>query len=331
VKSRIVLMLALALALLAAPLAVEAQQAGKVWRIGFVSGSSRESTEPLLASFRERLLILGYAEGQNMRMEVRYAAAQVERLDALVAELLTTNLDLLVTATTPATEAAKRATTTLPIVMVSVGDPVATGLVPSLARPGGNLTGVALHVGGQELLGKRLELLNELMLGRLTRVAVLYNPSNASNREGLRQIEAVARAHRVTLQKVEVRQPSDLPVALPRTIQGRPDCLYVVEEAVTVTGRKQIIDFAARYRVPAIYGLRRDVEAGGLMSYGANQAELYRQAADYVDRILRGAKPAELPVQQPRTFEFLINLKTAKALGLTIPPALLLRADEVIQ
>jgi putative ABC transport system substrate-binding protein len=310
---------AVTFSLLAAPLAVEAQPAGKVPRIGFlVAASASDSAYArLIEAFRQGLRDLGYVEGRNIVIEYRYAGEKYERLPALAAELVRLKVDVIVSHGTPGPLAAKQATSAIPIVMTSAGDPVGSGLVSSLVRPGGNVTGLSLMV--PELGGKRLQLLKEILPG-LSRVAVLWNAAVPYASLVARETEATATMLGVQLQSLVVRGPDDFAGAL-----------TAVEDPLTITKRTQIVDFAAKSRLPAIYGVKEFVDAGGLMSYGANLADLYRRAATYVDKILKGAKPADLPVQQPTKFEFVINLKTAKALGLTIPPSVLLRADEVIQ
>lgn len=314
----------------AAPLAAAAQQVGNVWRVGYILASGANENARYVEAFRAQLKSLGYVEGINLRLEMRFAEGRVERADSLVTELLSLKLDVLVTGSTRITQAAKRATSVIPIVMIGVGDPLQTGLVSSFARPGGNVTGVALHVGGQELLGKRLDLLTEIARG-VSRVGILYNPGNPSNVGALRHVEAAAQAQRTILRPVEVRDVSQLNDALLRALHGGTNGLFVFEDPVTIVGRRQIIEVARQRQVPAIYGLRIFAEDGGLISYGASLVEHNRLAAEYVDKILRGAKPSDLPVHQPRSFELIINLKTAKALGLTVPPSLLLRADQVME
>ena len=320
----------IAISLLAAPFAVEAQPAGKVPRIGFlVAASASDSAYArLIETFRQGLRDLGYVEGRNIVVEYRYADGKYERLPALAAELVRLKVDVIVSHGTPGPLAAKQATSAIPIVMTSAGDPVGSGLVSSLARPGGNVTGLSLMV--PELGGKRLQLLKEILPG-LSRVAVLWNAANPYASLVAREMEATATTLGVQLQALVVRGPDDFAGALAAATTGRAGALTAVEDPLTITKRTQIVDFAAKSRLPAIYGVKEFVDAGGLMSYGVNLVDLYRRAAAYVDKILKGAKPADLPVQQPTKFEFVINLKTAKALGLTIPPSVLLRADEVIQ
>ena len=316
--------------LISVPLATNAQPTGKVPRIGFLVAASASDTAyvRLIEAFRQGLRDLGDVEGRNVVIEYRYAGEKSERLPALAAELVRLKVDVIVSHGTPGPLAAKQATSAIPIVMTSTGDPVASGFVSSLARPGGNVTGLSLMV--PELGGKRLQLLKEILPG-LSRVAVLWNAATPYASLVVRETEATATTLGVQLQSLVVRGPDDFEGALAAATSGRAGALTVVEDPLTITKRTQIVDFAAKSRLPAIYGVKEFVDAGGLMSYGVHLADLYRRAAAYVDKILRGAKPADLPVQQPTKFEFVINLKTAKALGLTIPQPVLLRADEVVQ
>jgi putative tryptophan/tyrosine transport system substrate-binding protein len=309
--------------LFAAPLAVQAQQSGKVARIGRLEQSSSGRDE----AFRQGLRELGYVEGQNIVIEYRYAEGRAERLPDLAAELVAREVDIIVAGGTPPPLAAKHATSTIPIVMASAGDPVRTGLVASLARPGGNVTGLSTFT--PELAAKRLQLLKEVV-PKVPRVAILWNAANPFTLANMRETEAAARTLRVQAQSLEVRGPDDFDNALPAAISGQAGALIVVDDPLTCSQQKRIADFAARNRLPAIYGFKECAGAGGLMSFGASLSDLYRCAAIFVDKILKGAKPGDLPVEQPSKFELVINLKTAKALGLTIPPSLLLRADQVI-
>jgi ABC-type uncharacterized transport system substrate-binding protein len=317
--------IAAAFALLAAPLAAPAQQPGKTARVGFFS----IVTSPFLdEAFRQGLRELGYVEGQNIAIEYRSAEGKDERLPGLAAELVRLKVDVIVAASPPAIEAAKQATKTIPIVFTVSGDPVAEGFVASLARPGGNLTG--LTTIGPELVGKQLEML-KTVAPKVSRVAVLQNPSNQGHAPMLRQAEGAARALGVQLQVLKARTPSEIEAAFAAMSSQRAGGVLVLRDAVFRTLRAQIVALAAKNRLPAVYGLREEAEAGGLMAYGASVPQLFRRAATYVDKILKGAKPADLPVEQPTKFELVINLKTAKALGLTIPPSLLGQADQVIQ
>jgi ABC-type uncharacterized transport system substrate-binding protein len=304
------------------PLAVEAQPATKIPRVGLLDYTA--SWDPLRQGLRD----LGYVEGQNIALEYRRSEGRSERLPALAAELVRLKVNVIVTAGTPPTKAAMQATTTIPIVMVSIGDPLRTGLVASLARPGGNVTGNTIL--GAELAGKRLQLLKDI-LPNFSRVAFLWNPANASQIPHFDEIQAAARVLGLTVQSVEVRDPTEFESAFLKMIRDRPDALIMTADAMHQLHLAWIVDFTAKRRLPAMYQLKEYVEAGGLMSSGASQADLFRRAAIYVDKILKGAKPADLPVEQPTKFELVINLKTAKALGLTIPPSVLGRADHVIQ
>ncbi|HEV2055927.1 MAG TPA: ABC transporter substrate-binding protein [Methylomirabilota bacterium] len=318
------------LGFLAAPLAAEAQQPAKISRIGFLSPSS-PSDPPMqhsLEVFRHGLGELGYVEGQNIAIESRWAEGKYDRLPGLAAELVRLKVDVIVTAAVPAIRAAKEATSTIPIVMAVVVDPVATGLVASLARPGGNITGLSNMA--PELVGKQLQMLKEVV-PKASRVAVLWNPANPGNAPQLREAEAAARTLGVRLQPVEARDPNDFDGAFAAMIRQQAGALIVLLDVMFTDHRTRIADLAAKSRLPAVYGLSEHAEAGGLMAYSASRAALFRRAATYVDKILKGAKPADLPVERPTKFELVINLKTAKALGLTIPPSLLVRADRVIE
>ena len=326
-KARAAVLLTLALVLLAAPVAA-APAPAKVPRIGFLGSGTSAAFAPLIVAFRQGLRDLGYVEGQNVVLELRWAEGRLERLPALAAELVRLPVDVIVTHGTPGTLAAKRATTAIPIVTTTIGDPVGSGLVASLARPGGNLTGLSLL--GPELGGKRLELLREVVPG-LSRVAILWNRANPYNAELLRDAEAAARTLGVQLQSLAVRGPDDYEEALRAASGGRAGALVTVEDPLAVTQRARIVDLAAKNRLPAMYFAREFVDAGGLMSYGPSFADMYHRAATYVDKILRGARPADLPVEQPTRFELVVNLKTAKALGLTFPRSVLNLADEAIQ
>jgi len=271
---------------------------------------------------------LGWIEGKNVTFEHRFAENRLERLPELAAELVRLNVDVIVAVGTLGPLAAKRATTTIPIVMLSAGDPLGTGLVDSLARPGGNVTGMSLMV--PDLGGKRLELLKEL-LPRLSRVAVFWNAANPYPAIVFKETQAAGRTLGIEVHSLEVRGPDDLDGAFAAARQQHPDALISVEDPLIFTYRKRIADFAVAEQLPSLHGFSEEVKAGALIFYGANQPDLIRRAAGYVDKILKGAKPADLPVQQPTTFELVINLKTARALGLEVPPTLLARADEVIE
>ncbi|HMH48856.1 MAG TPA: ABC transporter substrate-binding protein [Candidatus Acidoferrum sp.] len=316
--------------LLAAPLAAEAQQAGRVPRIGFLSLTSPSDRPPLLDAFRQRLRELGWVEGQNIVIDYRYAEGRVDRLPDLAAELVRLKVDLIIaSAGTQVVTAAKNATETIPIVMIAVRDPVGIGLIASLARPGGNVTGVSGYAG-LEIVAKQLELLKETV-PKIRRVAILSNPSNAYHQLAIREVNVAARSLGVQLQLLEARGPNEFDGAFAAMAKERVGALLVLSDAIFSSHRTRLADLAARSRLPAAYGVRESVEAGGLMSYGPSFLDLYRRSAAYVDKILKGAKPADLAVEQPTKFELVINLKTAKALGLTLPPSLLQRADQIIE
>ncbi|TMH53998.1 MAG: ABC transporter substrate-binding protein [Betaproteobacteria bacterium] len=318
------------LALGAAPFAAEAQQAAKIARIGYLE--TNPVTSPHVhEAFLQGLRDLGYVEGRNLVIEYRDAEGKVERLPALAAELVALKVDVIVASGTLAALAAKQTTRTLPIVFSPAGDPVGSGLVTSLARPGGNVTGLSAFA--PELVGKRLELLKQAVPG-VSRVAVLWQPGafgERTEKDILKRAEVAGRDLHLPLQFVEARGPADFARAFSDMSIARADALTVLASNMFVSERRRLVDLAAAKRLPAVYSARELVDAGGLMSYGANLADLNRRAATYVDRILKGTKPADLPVEQPAKFELILNLKTAKALGLTIPQSVLGRADEVIQ
>jgi ABC-type uncharacterized transport system substrate-binding protein len=317
----------LASGLLAAPLAAGAQQPEKVYRIGYLFYGS-PGRSPELDAFRQGLRELGCIEGENTTIEYRFASGDVGRLPGLAAELVRLNLDVIVTPGTPAALAAKQATGTIPIVFAGVADAVGAGLVASLARPGGNITG--LTGISAELGGKRLELLKEVA-PKASRVAVLYNPADRSNVLVLKGLQESAPALGLTLLPLEVRKAGDIEGAFAAMTRKRAQALFGATGVLTTEHRKTIVDLAAKSRIPAMWGDREFVEAGGLMSYAVNFYDQIRRAATYVDKILKGAKPADLPVEQPTKFDLVINLKAARALGLAIRQSLLLRADELIQ
>jgi|KBSSwiStaDraftv2_1062776.scaffolds.fasta_scaffold119069_2 putative ABC transport system substrate-binding protein len=311
--------------LLAAPLAVQAQQAAKTATIGILRSGS--PPDVYVEVFRQGLRELGYVENRSIAIDVRYARGDPDQLVALARELAQLKVDVLVASGLPAIVAAKHATSIIPIVVAAIGgDPVADGIVASLARPGGNITG--LTIGPPELEGKRLDLLKEAVPG-LSRVVALVNHDSAALKR--RAVESAARKLGVTLQTQEVRELREFEGAFAAMHKGRLDALMVLSDSLFTNHRARIVDLAAKSRLPAVYDVRLFPESGGLMSYGPNIADLFRRAATYVDKILKGARPADLPIEQPTKFELVINLKTAKALGLTIPPSLLLRADEVIE
>ena len=312
---------------LATPLAAAGQQ-GKSHRIGYVGNSSPSLEPKLLGAFRDGMRELGYVEGQNIRIEYRWAEGRYERFAEFMAELVRLKVELIVVAGTPATLAAMQATKTIPIVMAVIGDALETGVVPSLARPGGNVTGLSTVV--PELEGKRLELLRQA-LPKLSRLTVLTNPTNAFAVATLKHLQRAADKAHVKLQHADVRQPEELGNAFSLIAKERPDALVVVADRFLLAHRAQIIAFGAKNGLPGMFPYSEFVEEGGLMAYGPSYPDMFRRSAAYVDKIFKGAKPANLPVQQASTFELVINLKTAKALGLTIPPSLLARADQVIE
>jgi ABC-type uncharacterized transport system substrate-binding protein len=314
--------------LLAAPLAAEAQQPAKPPRIGYLGGGSSSAARHLLEAFRQGLRELGYMEGQNLTIYYRWAEGRSDQLPGLAEELVRLKVDVIVTHGAVATRAARRATAAIPIVFASSGEAVATGLVASLARPGGNVTG--LTIIAPELAGKRLELLREA-IPRFTRLAVLWNSANPVVVPEFKETEAAARTLGMQIQSLEVTDQGGLAGAFSAMTGERPDALIVLSDAMFLSQNAQIVGLAAKSRLPAMYAESEFIVAGGLMSYGSNLVVQYRRAATYVDKVLRGARPADLPVEQPTKFELVINLKTAKALGLTIPPSLLARADELIQ
>jgi putative tryptophan/tyrosine transport system substrate-binding protein len=310
-----------------APVAVAAQTPPRVGYLSIGSASDpRRAT--LFRAFQQGLRDLGYVEGQSIFIEARFSEENYDRLPDLAAELVRLKVDVIVAYATPAAQAAQKATGTIPVIMTNVVDPLRTGLVTSLGRPGRNITGLSLMA--PELIGKQMQLLKEL-IPRLSRVAVLWNPTNASNAPQLREAEKAAKSLALHLQPLEARDPDDLDRAFAAMTRERAGGLLVVADGVLIDSRTRIARLAENTRLPAVYGLREHVDAGGLMFYGVNPADLTRRAAVFVDRILKGAKPADLPVEQPTTFELVINLKTAKALGLTIAPSLLARADQVIE
>jgi len=304
----------------------EGQQPKKVPRIGYLGTGSRSSA--VVEAFQQELRDLGYIEGQNITIEYRSTEGMAERLPNLAAELVQLKVDIIVVGGSPATQAAKNATKTIPIVMTSATDPVGIGLVASLAHPGGNVTG--LSNVGSDLGGKQLELLKEAF-PKVSRVAVLWDSAAPGNVLWLGEMKAAAEALRITLQPVNVHGPNDFERALSAIKKEHASALSALRNAVTNNYQPRIVDFAAKSRLPAMYPDSEFVEVGGLMSYGPNFADLFRRAAMYVDKILKGAKPADLPVEQPTKFELVINLKTAKQIGLTIPPNVLARANKVIK
>ena len=314
--------------MVAAPLVADAHQSGKVSRIGFLGNSTAALEANLVGPFRDGLRDLGYVEGRNVLIEYRWAEGKYDRFPTLIAEPIALKVDVIVTAGTPATQAVKKATTSVPLVMVAVGDPVGTGIVASLNRPGGNITGLTSIA--PELEGKRLELLREV-IPKLSHIAVLWNPVNAFAVISEKEVHAAAQVLRMKVQSLGVRTPEELDGAFAAIERERPGALLVLADRLFLHDRTRIMNFAAKHRLPGVYAYRELVEAGGLMSFGPSYGGMHRRAAYFVDKILKGAKPADLPVERPATFELVINQKAAKALGLTIPQSVLLRATEVIQ
>ena len=314
--------------LLAASLVVEAQQAGKVPRIAYVGYGAPGSDPAEVAGLQQGLRALGYIENQNIVIEYRYAGGSPGRLPPLISELTHLKVNLILTQGTAVTAAAQHETETTPIVSVS-GDPVSSGFVKSLARPGGNITGLSFALA-EDFGGKWLELVRETV-PRASRVGIIWNPTNLSGAAAVKEMEALAPGLGLRLSMQPIRSTSDLGSAFAAATRVKVAAIIVMTDPLVSGQPANIVRLAAANRMPTIYGLREFVDAGGLMSYGPNLADLWRRAATYVDKILKGAKPADLPVEQPTKFELVINLKTAKALGLTIPPSLLVRADEVIE
>jgi putative ABC transport system substrate-binding protein len=312
------------LGLFVTSLAVEAQQPGKGYRIGVLATTYL----PPFDAFREGLRALGYVEGQNLVLEYRWAEQRLQLFPDLAADLVRRQVDVIVTWGTPAAQAAKNATGTIPIVMAAIGDAVGTGLVPSLARPGGNITGLSAQ--NPELEGKRLQLLKEAV-PTASRIALLWNPTNPLHALVLKETQVAAEQLGVQLQSVELPNPPDLEGAFTAMTLQHADALTVAPDTFFVLNRTRLAELAIQYHLPAIYLYKEHVHAGGLMAYGPNYHDLFRRAATYVDKILKGAKPADLPVEQAMKFELVINLKTAQALGITMPPMLLFQADEVIR
>jgi len=313
---------------LAVPVITEAQQPKKVPRIGFLTTLSPSTISDRIEAFRQGLRELGYVERKNIVIEWRYAEGKLDRLPALVSELVGLKVDVIVSGGSTATRPAKEATNTIPIVMAQDTDPVGSGFVASLARPGGNITGLATLA--PELSGKQLELMKEIV-PRLSRVAVLGSSTRSGNAQSVKETELAAGAFGVKLQYLDLRSPKDIEPAFRAASNGRADAVLVLTSSVATSQRTQIIDLAIKNRLPAVYDRTEFVEDGGLMTYSASSTDLFRRAATYVDKILKGAKPGDLPIEQPTKFELVINLKTAKQIGLTIPPNVLARADRVIK
>jgi putative ABC transport system substrate-binding protein len=323
-----VICLTLCVVLFALCFSAEAQQSKQVYKIGYLTATSLSAIAARTEAFRQGLRELGYVEGKNIVIEHRHAEGKLDRLPALATELVRLNVDVIVSAGPGDTKAAKEVTSTIPIIMAQDSDPVGNGFVASLARPGGNIT--VLATLAPEISGKRLELLKETV-PRLSRVAVFGRSTRPGNAQALTEVELAARTFRVRLQYLDVEGPADIGTAFQAASKGRADAILVLEGPVFINQRTQIAELAVRSRFPAIYSRAENVDAGGLMSYGVSVTDLFRRAATYVDKILKGAKPADLPVEQPIKFEFIINLKAAKQIGLTIPPNVLVRADKVIK
>ena len=314
--------------LLAAPVVAEAQQAVRVWRIGFLGLPSASSAAARVEAFRRGLRELGYVEGRNLAIEFRWADGNAGRLPALAAELAKLKLDVIVTQGTEATVAAHRATTTIPIVVTVISDPVGTGLVRSLARPGGNITG--LTDIAEEVAGKRIEVLREALPG-VTRIDVLWNAANASSESQMKDMEAAGRQLGLSVRSLEVRDVNQLDGAFATAVRDQAAAIVVLPDAALFGRRDQIAQLAVKHRLSSLAWTPEFTKSGCLMSYGPDVLEMHVRAATYVDKILKGARPGELPIEQPTRVELMINLKTAKALGLTIPPSLLARADQIIE
>lgn len=315
------------LALGAAPRAAKAQQTGKVRRIGILTLGIAPAT-PLMEAFRHGLQAHGYVEGQRIALEYRFAQGKLDRLPVLAAELVRLKVDIIVTESTPAAQAAKQATSTTPIVMALGGDPVVHGLVASLSRPGGNVTGLTL--AGADRIGKQLQLLKEA-LPKTTLVALIYNAANPNHTESLRDAETASRSLGMQLKSIAVRSPADLDAAFRAVAEARPGALVTIGDGMLLGNSERIGDFAAKSRLPGVFPQPEFAEAGGLMSYGPSLEANFRRAAAFVDKILKGANPADLPVEQPTKYELIVNQKTARAIGISIPQAVLLRADRVIE
>ncbi|MGH7346886.1 MAG: ABC transporter substrate-binding protein [Candidatus Rokuibacteriota bacterium] len=317
-----------ALAMLGASLVVDAQQSAKTYRIGVLETTSAALSAPNLEAFKHGLQELGYIEGRNLFLEYRFAEGRAERFPEFATELVRLRVDLMATRGTPAALAAQKASGAIPVVMLAIGEPLGVGVVASLARPGGNVTGLSAFVG--ELQAKRLEVLREIV-SRVARIAAVFNMGNPSEPPQWKAVAAAALRLGARAQLLDVRKAEDLAPALEAAAKQRVDALVVGMDGVTQANRRAIVELAAKHRLPAVYGSKEFVDDGGLISYGVSYPHLYRRAATLVDKIFKGAKPGDLPVEQPTTFELVINLKTSTALGLSIPPSMLHRADRVIQ
>jgi putative tryptophan/tyrosine transport system substrate-binding protein len=318
----------LGIAAFAAPTAAAAQEPAKPRRIGFLGNSTAILEANLVGAFRDGLSDLGYVEGRNIAIEYRWAEGQYERLPSLIAEFAASKVEVIVTAGTPAALAVGKSAPSIPLVMVAVGDPIGTGLAASLARPGGNATGLTSLA--PDLEGKRLQLIRE-MLPNISRLAVFWNPANAYQLRDEKEVRAAAEVLRIRVLSLAVRSAEEFDGAFAAILAQSADAMLVLADRVFLHNRERIVAFAAENRRPIMSAYRELAEGGGLMSFGPSYAVMHRQAARYVDKILKGASPAELPIEQPARFEFVLNLRTARALGLTIPPTLLARADEVIE
>ena len=326
IKVRLIVTLALSILSWSPP--AQAQQPKKVPRVGFLGNSTTALEANLIGPFREGLRDLGYVEGKNILIEYRWAEGKYERFPALIAELIASKIEVIVTAGTPASLAVKKATTSIPLVMIAVGDPIGTGLIASLAHPGGNITGLTSIA--VDLEGKRLELLREV-IPKLSHIAVLWNPASPFQVVSEKELQAAAQVMRIKVLSLGVQAQEQLDNAFATIRRERPGALLVLADRLFLHNRARIMDFAVQNRLPGVHAYVELVEAGGLMSYGPSYADMHRRAATYVDKILKGAKPADLPVQRPIKFELVINLKAAIALGLTIPQSVLYRADKVIK
>jgi len=324
----LVLMVTLALALLASPPPTESQQPQRVYRLGYLGAGGGPPDGAPPAALRQALQELGYVDGKNIAYTVRWAEAKLERLPALAAELVALKVDVIVTQGGVPPVAAKAATSTIPIVAIAAGDTVASGLIGSLSRPGGNITGMSDEAA--QLSAKRMEILKEVV-PRARRIAVLWNAQDHAMTLRYQEIEKAARVLQVAVQALGVRQPADFATAFSTMTRERPDALFLVADALTTSSRKHVIEFAATHRIPAMYEFSAIVHDGGLIAYGPGMADMQRRAAVYVDRILKGAKPGDLPAEQPTRYYLAVNRKTADTLGLTVPPSVLLRADDVVQ
>jgi len=315
-------------AVLAGGAIAEAQQSGKVPRIGFLGNSTPALEENLVGPFREGLRDLGYGESKNILIEYRWAEGKYDRFPALIGELVAQKVDMIVTAGTPASLAVKKAAPSIPLVMIAVGDPIGTGLIASLAQPGGNVTGLTSIAA--DLEGKRIELLREV-IPRLSHVAVFWNPASPFQVVAEKEVQAAARAFKMKVLSLGVQAPEQFDNAFATIRRERPRALLVLADRLFLHNRARIMEFATKQRLPGVYAYLELVEAGGLMSYGPSYADMHRRAATFVDKILKGRKPSDLPVEQPMKFDFVINLKAAKQIGVTVPPNVLVRASRVIR